>query len=426
MMASAGSAHEGVGGEAEEAAEACTLNSLPEDVVIEHVLLLLPLPLIGLVARCTKRLSKLTQNPELWERLFLREMGENCSELTAASDWKSACLQLTSLRRMRWERVRKEDGAWPPARWGHTVTVLSRDRLMVFGGECNGPANDVHVLDVRETGCEWQLKRCSGVYPEARFGHSCVVNQGTAVIFGGSNGDTYFDDLQCLDVQSWRWWTPQTRGTPPSPRSSHSTTLCRNQAFVFGGIGVCGQQPNECLHDLVILDLETWCWSHPQVFGNVPQKRFVHRMVAIEEKLLLFGGRTSQAEKFNDLHWLDLQTMAWSKVEGVEGVPPSTRGGCTLVAIGNKAVMFGGRAEKDICLFDGVFLLHAHENPLRWHKVQVEAVDDQPTPRGAHGFGYMDGKICVFGGYGPPKHDGGAGNEEMPLDDLIFLRLLLN
>eukprot|EP00961_Rhodomonas_salina_P015065 202589-Rhodomonas_salina.1 len=40
--------------------------------------------------------------------------------------------------------------------------------------------------------------------------------------------------------------------------------------------------------------------------------------------------------------------------------------------------MFGGRAEKDICLFDGVFLLHAHENPLRWHKASPSS--SCPTP----------------------------------------------
>jgi hypothetical protein len=35
-------------------------------------------------------------------------------------------------------------------------------------------------------------------------------------------------------------------------------------------------------------------------------------------------------------------------------------------------------------------------------------MEDEPSPRGAHGFGYMNGKIVVFGGYGPPK-DGGQG-----------------
>ncbi len=51
----------------------------------------------------------------------------------------------------------------------------------------------------------------------------------------------------------------------------------------------------------------------------------------------------------------------------------------------------------------------------------------EPSPRGAHGFGYMDGKVVVFGGYGPPLDDNaladGGTRPEQPLDDLFFLHL---
>jgi hypothetical protein len=71
--------------------------------------------------------------------------------------------------------------------------------------------------------------------------------------------------------------------------------------------------------------------------------------------------------------------------------------------------------------------------PMRWQRVVDVAgrAEDCPTPRGAHGAGYLDGKIVVFGGYGP----GGEpeiieGDEdfniqvvERPLDDLFFLHL---
>ena len=57
----------------------------------------------------------------------------------------------------------------------------------------------------------------------------------------------------------------------------------------------------------------------------------------------------------------------------------------------------------------------------------------EPSPRGAHGFGYIDGKIVVFGGYGSPhaadlELEGMTGPmtptlPEQPLDDLFFLHL---
>ncbi len=57
-------------------------------------------------------------------------------------------------------------------------------------------------------------------------------------------------------------------------------------------------------------------------------------------------------------------------------------------------------------------------------QAKVATQQDEPTPRGAHGFGYMDGRICVFGGYGPhgcPDEHGRT--QEKPLNDLIFLQL---
>jgi hypothetical protein len=87
---------------------------------------------------------------------------------------------------------------------------------------------------------------------------------------------------------------------------------------------------------MVVLDTETWSWSSPEVKGTVPQPRFVHRMVEVRNKLLLFGGRTSGREKFNDVHLFDPETMMWTKEENFRGVPPTSRGGCSLVAVGDR------------------------------------------------------------------------------------------
>jgi hypothetical protein len=47
------------------------------------------------------------------------------------------------------------------------------------------------------------------------------------------------------------------------------------------------------------------------VLGEKPDGRFVHRVVAIGEELLLFGGRTSKNVKFNDVHWFNTKTLTW-------------------------------------------------------------------------------------------------------------------
>lgn len=215
--------------------------------------------------------------------------------------------------------------------------------------------SDVHVLDCETW--EWSRMNCSGNYPEMRFGHTCVIFETTAIIFGGSRGAGYFNDLHCLDVQSWGWWQPKTSGVPPTPRSSHrywlsfskitvshlgliirvdfSAVRLNKKIFIFGGIGSTAHTQNECLKDIVVLDLDSWSWSAPQVKGAEPQPRFVHRMVEIRSKLLLFGGRTSGREKFNDVHLFDPENLTWTKGESIAGEPPSSRGGCSLVAVGD-------------------------------------------------------------------------------------------
>jgi hypothetical protein len=63
------------------------------------------------------------------------------------------------------------------------------------------------------------------------------------------------------------------------------------------------------------------------------------------------------------------------------------------VAVGNKAIMFCGRAEDDSCLFDGVHLLatfpHTPGRPSEWRARNVSAKlgsdSSGPSARGAHG-----------------------------------------
>jgi hypothetical protein len=51
----------------------------------------------------------------------------------------------------------------------------------------------------------------------------------------------------------------------------HSMTICKNRAYVFGGIGF--PTATQCLNDLVILNPETWAWTRPDLSGSRPDPR---------------------------------------------------------------------------------------------------------------------------------------------------------
>eukprot|EP00802_Teleaulax_amphioxeia_P011132 Tamp_11162.p1 GENE.Tamp_11162~~Tamp_11162.p1 ORF type:complete len:486 (+),score=65.41 Tamp_11162:58-1458(+) len=430
---------------------------LPEDLLME-VMLRLDWASVGRLARCCMRLKTLAVDDKLWQRLAHTGLGETCWRLTSSRNWHRTCKELHTLGYMCWERKPIPEGArrgehttrpgaktWPQGRWGHTVTVLDKNSFMIFGGECAGATNDVHVYDCITS--EWRLVRCEGQYPRERFGHACILYGQSILLFGGSDGQDYFNDLHQLDTRRWRFSCPETAGEPPSPRSSHSMTLLGHRAFVFGGVGseAGSSTASSTLNTkFVVLDLHTWTWQTPDISGTEPEKRFVHRMVALDDRLLLFGGRTMRSEngKFNDLHWFHTATMTWEKVGRAVGDQPEERGGCTFLTLGRKVIAFCGRAQNDRCLMDGIYILHTNEEPMRWQQVRPQVrtsfgasgrIMQEPSPRGAHGFGYIDGKIVVFGGYGSPHAadanlDGVATPTyptlpEQPLDDLFFLHL---
>jgi len=62
--------------------------------------------------------------------------------------------------------------------------------------------------------------------------------------------------LFCLFADSQTWSEPPVRGTPPTPRDSHTCTAVGDNLFVFGGTD--GLKP---LRDLHILDTCKFVWK---------------------------------------------------------------------------------------------------------------------------------------------------------------------
>mmetsp|Transcript_50733 Transcript_50733/g.158499 ORF Transcript_50733/g.158499 Transcript_50733/m.158499 type:complete len:373 (+) Transcript_50733:65-1183(+) len=355
------------------------LFEIPEDMLIDLVMARLPCDYIGLCASCCRRIATIVTDERLWYRLAARDLGSKLLFLTQTTSWRKLYKELFCLKSMEWRAInREQDQKWPIARWGHSVVVLNTNSFLVFGGEGNGALNDVFQFDCSKM--TWQEISCQGVYPEKRFGHSCVVYQDRhAIIFGGSNGQQYYDDLHCLDVKTWSFWKPETEGEGPSSRSSHSMSIIGDCAYVFGGVGGGDgpfRFPTTLPADFWKLDFSQtpWKWSRLEVKGTIPSARFVHRVVTIDNKIFLFGGRTLTPQKFNDLHSFDTSNMTWTKHDDVVGTIPSPRGGCTLLAIGRKIIAFCGRAARDVCLYDGVYILDTRAQPMRWSQVRTDSV----------------------------------------------------
>ena len=70
---------------------------------------------------------------------------------------------------------------------------------------------DLHALD--PSSMTWYQGPEGSGSPSARYGHSATLVGGSKMlIFGGTDGKNYFNDLYVLDLEIMAWTQPKTSG----------------------------------------------------------------------------------------------------------------------------------------------------------------------------------------------------------------------
>jgi len=134
------------------------------------------------------------------------------------------------------------------------------------------------------------------------LGHTATLYQGDKlIVFGGENEHReYLSDVVILDLQTFTWTLPDIRGTIPRGRARHAAVIHDDKLFIVGG--VTGEN-NLILDDLTYLDLRTWTWSRTWSFTS----RFDHTAWVWGNRLWIFGGLGPNMERTTDIWWLDLK-----------------------------------------------------------------------------------------------------------------------
>ncbi|XP_039297456.1 host cell factor 1 [Nilaparvata lugens] len=251
--------------------------------------------------------------------------------------------------------------------------VVDNTRILVFGGmvEYGKYSNELYELQASR----WEWKRLRprpprhGPPPCPRLGHSFTLIGNKVYLFGGLANDSddpknniprYLNDLYTLELKqnnSTAWEIPQTYGTSPPPRESH--TACaytdsegHSKLIVYGGMSGCR------LGDLWVLDIETMNWSRPTVFGKSPLPRSLHTATVIGSRMYVFGGwvplvlddvKVATHEKewkcTNQLASLNLESMWWEELimETAEENIPRARAGHCAVGVHCRVYVWSGR-----------------------------------------------------------------------------------
>ncbi|XP_022737507.1 kelch domain-containing protein 3-like isoform X2 [Durio zibethinus] len=272
---------------------------------------------------------------------------------------------------MRWEKVQfyqQEVGGvgeacpGPGRRWGHTCNSIKGGRfLYVFGGygKDNCQTNQVHVFDTAKQ--TWSQPAMKGTPPTPRDSHSCTTVGDNLFVFGGTDGMNPLKDLHILDTATCTWFCPSVRGEGPEEREGHSAALVGKRLFIFGGCGKSSDNNDEIYYnDLYILNTETFVWKHAATSGNPPSARDSHTCSSWKNKIIVIGGEDGHDYYLSDVHILDADTGMWTRVITM-GDGPSARfsvAGDCLDPLKSGVLVFIGGCNKTLEALDDMYYIY--------------------------------------------------------------------
>ncbi|KAH8114849.1 galactose oxidase [Phellopilus nigrolimitatus] len=328
----------------------------------------------------------------------------------------------------------------------HSATVVDNTTIWLFGG-CDDKEfwRDVLCLDVETMECT-RPETIGDIPPPCRA-HTATLVERRLFVFGGGQGNMYYNTLYILDTVSRRWThisfsdaatsTSNTShmhtlsgsasdaarpapaiaavasaGAPeppdaeedalPRPRRAHTTVLYKGRLVVFGG-----GNGAMALNDVWVLDTgvppERMRWARQRTTGGRPSPRGYHTANLVGSVMLVVGGSDGR-QTFADIFCLNLDTWHWSAVHTDR---THRRLAHTATQIGSYLFIMGGhdgsQYTNDLLLFNLVSLQY-EPRPTR---------GGPPSARGYHAAALADGRLWVFGGY-----DGRSAHDDVHMLDL--------
>uniref|UniRef100_A0A2C9UK58 Uncharacterized protein n=1 Tax=Manihot esculenta TaxID=3983 RepID=A0A2C9UK58_MANES len=257
----------------------------------------------------------------------------------------------------------------------------------------------------------WSQPVIKGTPPTPRDSHSCTTVGDNLFVFGGTDGINPLKDLHILDTSSHTWISPTVRGEGPEAREGHSAALVGKRLFIFGGCGKSSNNDDDVYYnDLYILNTETYVWEQVAASGTPPSARDSHTCSSLKGKIIVIGGEDGRDYYLSDVHILDAETLVWKELNTTgQRLPP--RAGHSTVAFGNNLLVFGGFTDAQN-LYDDLYMLDVDTGV--WTKVMTTGIG--PSARFSVAGDCLDpqmGGVLVL--------IGGCDKSLEALDDMFFL-----
>jgi N-acetylneuraminic acid mutarotase len=137
----------------------------------------------------------------------------------------------------------------------------------------------------------WTKLKTRGTMPVELASHSALLHGKYLVIFGGTGipfGEAASNQLHVCHLPTLKWSHVSCSGDPPISIYGHTTSLCRNSLYVFGG--TTGWEYNAEIHRL---NLENNMWNSVTTYGQRPAGRYRHEVACFNNEIFVFGGGRS-------------------------------------------------------------------------------------------------------------------------------------
>lgn len=249
---------------------------------------------------------------------------------------------------------------------------------------------------------EGQKHTKRGASPGHRFGHSVsLISPSRVILFGGAVADKSYqitNDVFSFNVKTQKWTRvhAKSKNNVPSPRAAHGATAIDNsQVVVFGGAQAQGSVVDNDLHLLKLMNDETRCrWVRVPAEEPRPSSRYGHSMAYFRPFIFLIGGsigrrqvRTNPGNEPTDEVWMlsiESRNFRWELVDFKNGPAPGPRvyHSSSVLKTSKTShiiLLFGGRGQGNQVFNDLWYLSKEKSRSFRWNKVKWETQKSSGT-----------------------------------------------
>ncbi|RIA96737.1 hypothetical protein C1645_856866 [Glomus cerebriforme] len=190
-----------------------------------------------------------------------------------------------------------------------TAIINDDGKIYLFGGSLIGyniVVNDMLILDT--INLSWgKSSTLNAPIPRVYYGADLLPNQ-TIIYIGGEtfvNQSLTLNEVYMYDTINDNWSTKKTSGSIPSNRAGLSAVLGLDgqRVIIFGGYR--NNRIISAQDSLYTLNINTFEWTIPKIFGNIPGPRCLHKANLIGNYMVIsFGMGYQQSE--SDILLLDI------------------------------------------------------------------------------------------------------------------------